>query len=86
LNNLNVKSISGSSVTDLRVSTQPHESAKDIKTEILTRQSAELTNDSGAVEAKPSKNIIITKDTTAADIPNNIRAGITVNMQPRIAD
>lgn len=86
LNNLNVKSISGSSVTDLRVSTQPHESAKDVKTEILTRQSVELTNESGAVEAKPSKNIIITKDTTAADIPNNIRAGITVNMQPRIAD
>lgn len=82
----NVKSISGSSVTDLRVSVQPHESAKDIKTEVLTRQSDRLNTESGAVVALPSKNIIISKDTTAADIPNNIRQGIVINLTAKTSD
>lgn len=83
---LNVKSISGSSVTDLRITAQPHESAKDIKTEVLTRQSDRLNTESGAVVALPSKNIIITKDTTSNDIPNNIRAGLTVNLTAKTSD
>lgn len=86
LDRLNIKSVSGTAVTDLRVTLTPHESAKDVKTEVLTRQSTELTNTSGAVVAIPSKNIIITKDTTAADIPNNIRSGINVKMTPKIDD
>ena len=83
---LNVKSISGTSVTDLRITAQPHESAKDIKTEVLTRQSDRLNTESGAVVALPSKNIIIIKDTTANDIPNNIRAGLTVNLTAKTSD
>lgn len=82
----NVKSISGSAVTDLRISAQPHESAKDVKTEVLTRQSDRLNVDSSAVVALPSKNIIIAKDTTAADIPNNIRAGLVVNLTAKTSD
>ena len=85
INSLNISAISGSA-TNLRVSVTPHESAKDIKTEILQRTSAELTNDSGAVIPLPSKNIILVNDLSAADIPNNIRAGLVVTMTAQISD
>ena len=82
---LNVSSISGST-TDLRVSVIPHESSKDIKTEVLRRTSDELTTTSGAVVPLPSKNIVLINDESSADIPNNIRAGLTVTLTPKISD
>ena len=85
INSLNVSSISGSA-TDLRVSVIPHESAKDIKTEVLKRTSEVLTASSGAVVPLPSKNIILINDQSSADIPNNIRAGLIVTMTPKISD
>ena len=85
VNSLNISSISGS-VTDLRVSVIPHESAKDIKTEILKRTSDVLTTTSGAVVPLPSKNIILINDTSSADIPNNTRAGLVITMTPKISD
>jgi uncharacterized membrane protein len=85
VNSLNISSISGS-ITDLRVSVIPHESAKDIKTEVLKRTSDDLTTTSGAVVPLPSKNIILINDTSSADIPNNIRAGLVITMTPKISD
>lgn len=85
INSLNVSSILGS-LTDLRISVTPHESAKDIKTEVLRRVSDELTATSGAVIPFPSKNIILINDTSTADIPNNTRAGLTITLTAKISD
>lgn len=82
INSLNVSSVSGS-VTDIRISAQPHESAKDIKTEILRRVSETSTS---AVIPQASKNIILTQDLSSADIPNNILTGIKVTATPKVSD
>jgi hypothetical protein len=82
LNSLNVSSIAGS-VTNIRVSAQPHESAKDIKTENLRRVSE---TSSSAVIPQASKNIILTQDLSSADIPNNILTGISVTATPKVSD
>jgi len=82
LNNLDIVSISGSQ-TKLLLSVQPHESARDIKTDVLRRTAA--TSDS-AVVPTASKNYILVQDKTTADIPNNIRAGTTVTMEAKISD
>ena len=83
ITSLNVSAISGGS-TKLRVSTTPHESSKDIKTEVLERTSEGLI--SSAVVPLPSKNIILINDESTADIPNNIRAGLTVTLTEKISD
>ena len=83
LNDLNIVSLSGSSNTNLLISVQPHESAKDIKTEILSRTTEIATS---AVIPTPSKNIILALDQTSADTPNNVLAGVTVTATPKIAD
>lgn len=83
IDNLNVVSLSGSSATSLNVSVQPHESAKDIKTEILTRTTQVQTS---AVIPTPSKNIILTLDKSVSDIPNNINAGVIITATPKVAD
>lgn len=82
LNNLDIVSISGSQA-NLLLSVQPHESSKDIKTNILTRTA---TIADSAVVPTASKNYILVQDKTTADIPNNIRAGTTVTMEAKISD
>jgi len=82
LNKLNVKSVEGTT-THININTQPHESAKDIKTSILTRTTEESTS---AVIPTPSKNIILTQDTSAQDIPNNILKGISITAVPNVSD
>ena len=83
LNNLNIVSLSGSSNVNFVISVQPHESAKDIKTEILSR-TTETT--ASAVIPTPSRNIILALDQTSADAPNNVFAGVTITATPKIAD
>lgn len=80
---LDVVSLLGTSTTTLNINVQPHESAKDIRTEILTRQTA-ISN--SAVIPNPSKNIILTLDKSVSDIPNNINAGVIVTATPKVAD
>lgn len=83
LNNLNVSSISGTNITQININAQPHESAKDIKTSILTRTTEES---SSAVIPTPSKNIILAQDASAEDIPNNIAKGIAISAIPNVSD
>ena len=83
-NSLNIQAISGSHAT-LSVTCQPHESQKDIKTDILLR-TAEVSSNGSAVLPTASKNYILTQDNSTADIPNNIRAGTTVNLTARVTD
>ncbi len=83
LNNLNVSSISGTNVTQVNINAQPHESAKDIKTSILTRTTEES---SSAVIPTPSKNIILAQDASAEDTPNNIAKGIAISAIPNVSD
>jgi len=84
LNSLQVSSIQGSTTT-LNVSCQPHESSKDIKTDILQRTSEESAT-GAAIIAKPSKNYILAQNTSTADIPNNVRAGTKVSLTARVSD
>jgi len=84
LNSLQVSSIQGSTTT-LNVSCQPHESSKDIKTDILQRTS-DTSETGAAVIAKPSKNYILAQNTSTADIPNNVRAGTKVSLTARVSD
>lgn len=83
-NSLNIQSIIGAQ-TYFCVSCQPHESSKDISTDILLRTS-EVSTTGSAVVPKPSKNFILAQDNEIADVPNNIRAGTTVKLTPRISD
>ena len=75
INDLYISSISGSH-TKLNVTAIPHESSKDIKTEILTRVSDVST---GPVTALPAKNTILIQDDSILDSPNNVFAGINVS-------
>ena len=84
LNSLQVSSIQGATTT-LNVSCQPHESSKDIKTDILQRTSEESATGE-AIIAKPSKNYILVQNTSTADIPNNVRAGTKVSLTARVSD
>jgi hypothetical protein len=84
LNSLQISSIQGSTTT-LNVSCQPHESSKDIKTDILQRTS-DTSETGAAVIAKPSKNYILAQNTSTADIPNNVRAGTKVSLTARVSD
>jgi len=84
LNSLQVSSIQGATTT-LNVSCQPHESSKDIKTDILQRTS-DISETGAAVIAKPSKNYILAQNTSTADIPNNVRAGTKVSLTARVSD
>ena len=82
ITSLQVTKVYGSA-TQISVTTTPHESSKDIKTEVLRR----TTESSGsAVIPTPSKNIILAQDTTSADIPNNIYAGTIVVANPKVKD
>ncbi|MAI37811.1 MAG: hypothetical protein CBB67_005920 [Alteromonadaceae bacterium TMED7] len=83
-NALNIQNILGS-YSNLSVTCQPHESAKDIKTDVL-RRTAEVSDVGAAVVPTPSKNYILAQDNSAADIPNNIRAGTKVSLTARVLD
>lgn len=74
LNDLLITEITGQ-LTDLRVTSIPHESSKDIKTETLTRKSEVST---GPVTALPAKNTILVKDDSILDAPNNVFAGVDI--------
>ena len=80
---LNVISISGTANTQLRVVVTPHESSRNISTDILVRATEEATY---AVFAQPSRNIILNLDDAAEDATNNIRKGLNVTMVPRVTD
>lgn len=80
---LNVISISGTANTQLRVVVTPHESSRNISTDILVRATEEATY---AVFAQPSRNIILNLDDAAEDVTNNIRKGLNVTMVPRVTD
>ena len=80
---LNVISISGTANTQLRVVVTPHESSRNISTDILVRATEEATY---AVFAQPSRNIILNLDDAAEDATNNIRKGLNVTMVPRVSD
>ena len=79
---LHIVSVLGS-VNTVRVSATPHEGSKDISTDVLVRTTEEQLF---AVVPQPARNIILTLDKSASDIPNNIRPGISVTMVPRVAD
>lgn len=80
---MNISSISGLANTQLRVVTTPHESARNISTDILVRATEEA---SYAVFAYPARNIILSLDNAAEDVTNNIRRGLNVTMVPRVTD
>ena len=80
---LNIISISGTANTQLRVVVTPHESSRNISTDILVRATEEATY---AVFAQPSRNIILNLDDAAEDATNNIRKGLNVTMVPRVTD
>jgi hypothetical protein len=79
---INVASVNGA-VPDIRVSATPHEGSKDISTDVLIRTSEEQ---KFAVTPLPARNIILNLDKSSVDSLNNIRAGVTVTMVPRVAD
>jgi len=79
---INVSSVNGA-VSDIRISATPHEGSKDISTDILIRTSEEQ---KFAVVPLPARNIILSLDKSSIDTLNNIRAGVTVTMVPRVAD
>ena len=80
---LNITEISGVSNDELRVVATPHESSRNISTDILVRTTEEQ---SYAVFAQPSRNIILNLDDAAEDTVNNIRKGLNVQMVERIVD
>ena len=80
---LNITEISGVSNDELRVVATPHESSRNISTDILVRTTEEQ---SYAVFAQPSRNIILNLDDAAEDSVNNIRKGLNVQMVERIVD
>ena len=80
-----ITTISGSNNTTLAVSVTPHETSKDIKTQILVSTTVESSAGS-AVMPQPSKNIILNLDTTTGDVPNNVFAGVTVTANPKVSD
>lgn len=79
---LEVVSLYGAANT-VRVSSTPHEGSKNISTDVLVRTTEEQEY---AVIPKPARNLILTLDKSASDIPNNIRPGISVTMVPRVID
>lgn len=85
LNGTKITTISGSNNTTLAVSVTPHETSKDIKTQILVSTTVESSAGS-AVMPQPSKNIILNLDTTTGDVPNNVFAGVTVTANPKVSD
>ena len=80
---LNITEISGVANDELRVVSTPHESSRNISTDILVRTTEEQ---SYAVFAQPSRNIILNLDDAAEDSVNNIRKGLNVQMVERIVD
>ena len=80
---LNITEISGVANDELRVVSTPHESSRNISTDILVRTTEEQ---SYAVFAQPSRNIILNLDDAAEDTTNNIRKGLNVQMVERIVD
>lgn len=80
---LNITEISGVLNEELRVVATPHESSRNISTDILVRTTEEQ---SYAVFAQPSRNIILNLDDAAEDSTNNIRKGLNVQMVERIVD
>lgn len=80
---LRIDSISGAGNSVFRVVSTPHESSKNISTDILVRTTEEADY---AVFAQPARNIILKLDDAAEDVANNIRKGLNVTMVPRVRD
>lgn len=85
LNGTKITAISGTNNTTLSVTVTPHETSKDIKTQILVSTTVESSSGS-AVMPQPSKNVILVLDNTTGDIPNNVFSGVTVNATARVSD
>ena len=63
--------------TSIRVSTRPHDDSKDIKTNILSRNSEVSTS---AVVAKPSNNTILTLDDSSVNVTVGSRKGLDITV------
>jgi len=85
LDGTKITAITGTNNTTLGVTVTPHETAKDIKTQILVSTTVESSAGS-AVMPQPSKNVILNLDTTTGDAPNNVFAGVTVTANPKVID
>ena len=83
ITSLNISSISGDGNTLLRIVATPHESSKNISTDLLIRSTSEQ---SYVVEAVPSRNIILSLDDSVEDLPNNIKKGVSVTVAARVTD
>jgi hypothetical protein len=79
---LQVSSLYGTE-THLRLTVDPHNTTKDITTDILTRTS-EIKE--SAVVAKPSKNTIITLNQTVGDIITGARSSFIIEAKPRVKE
>ncbi len=63
--------------TSIRVSTRPHDDSKDIKTNILSRNSEVSTS---AVVARPSNNTILTLDDSSVNVTVGSRKGLDITV------
>lgn len=68
----------------VRANFKPHDDVKDIKTQILTRQSDVST--SSAVVALPSKNTVLRLDDTALNATTNARRGLDIVLTQQVLD
>ena len=83
ITSMTVTDVSGAGNDDILIVVSPHESAKNISTDLLVRSTAEQNY---AVDALPARNIILSLDDSIEDLPNNIKRGVNVTVVPRITD
>ena len=79
---LRVDVVSGTPNNDIKVYITPHE-RKNISTDDLVRATEEQ---SYAVTALPSRNIILSLDDSQIDTTNNVKQGVAVTMISRVQD
>jgi len=72
--------------TFIRINVKTHDDVKDIKTQILSRISAQVTSTSGAVEAVPSRNSVLVLDDTASNSVVGSRKGLEINVTQYVED
>ena len=80
---LTISEITGTANTVLHFNVTPHESSKNVSSDLLIRQQSDTTY---AVTQKASRNNVINLDQNSADTANNIMAGINVTMIARTLD
>tara|TARA_B100000131_G_C18107915_1_gene608564 strand:- start:171 stop:2087 length:1917 start_codon:yes stop_codon:yes gene_type:complete len=80
---LTISEITGTANTVLNFNVTPHESSKNVSTDLLIRQQSDTTY---AVTQKASRNNVINLDQNSADTTNNIMAGVNVTMIARTLD